>query len=94
VTLDSLGFCYHQAGRHGEAIMFYQLALGAYADIDDRYLRANTLVRLGETHQASGNPAAAHGHWQQAAEILDDLHHHDAKAVRARLQDATITNLA
>jgi DNA-binding SARP family transcriptional activator/tetratricopeptide (TPR) repeat protein len=94
VTLDSLGFCYHQVSRHGEAIMFYQLALGAYADIDDRYLRASTLVRLGETHQACGNPQAAHDNWQQAADILDDLHHHDAEAVRARLQDATITNLA
>lgn len=94
VTLDSLGFCYHQVGRHGEAIMFYRLALGAYADIDDRYQRANTLVRLGETHQASGNAAAAHGNWQQAADILDGLRHQDAVAVRARLQDATITNLA
>lgn len=90
MTLDSLGFCYHQAGRHGEAIMFYQQALGAYADIDDRYCRANTLIRLGETHQASGNLQAAHDNWQQAAKILDDLHHHDAEAVRARLQDAIV----
>ncbi len=86
ITLDSLGFCYHQAGRHGQAIMFYQQALGAYADIDDRYCRANTLIRLGETHQAIGNLQAAHEAWQQAAEILEDLHHPDAEAVRVRLR--------
>lgn len=89
-TLDSLGFCCHQAGRHGEAIMFYQQALGAYADVEERYYRAHTLIRLGETHQASRNLPAAHDNWQQAAQILDDLHHHDAEAVRARLQDATV----
>ena len=93
ITLDSLGFCYHQAGRHGQAIMFYQQALSAYTDVDDRYQRAHTLIRLGETHQASGNPQAAHDQWQQAAEILDDLHHHDAEAVQARLQDATVAPL-
>ena len=86
ITLDSIGFCYHQAGRHGQAIRFYGQALGAYADIDDRYCRANTLIRLGETHQASGNLQAARDNWQQAAEILEDLHHHDGEAVRVRLR--------
>lgn len=91
LTLESLGFFHHQAGRHGQAIKFYQQALRAYTDIDDRHCRANTLIRLGGTHQASGNLRAAHDNWQQAAKILDDLHHHDAEAVRARLQETTVT---
>jgi tetratricopeptide (TPR) repeat protein len=90
ITLDSLGYCYHRAGRLTRAVAFYQQALDAYADIDDRYYRAHTLIRLGETHEASGNPHAAHDNWQEAAQVLDDIHHPDAKAVRARLH-TTIT---
>jgi predicted TPR repeat methyltransferase len=44
------------------------------------------LIRLGEKHEASGNLQAAHDNWQQAAEILEDLHHYDAEAVRVRLR--------
>ncbi|HEY2549132.1 MAG TPA: BTAD domain-containing putative transcriptional regulator [Streptosporangiaceae bacterium] len=88
LTLDSIGLCYQRAGRHGKAIASYLQALCAYADADDRYYRAHTLIRLGETHQASGNPAAARASWQQAVLILDDLRHHDAEAVRARLEGA------
>jgi len=88
ITLDSLGYCQHRAGRHSRAVAFYEQALDAYADVDDRYYRAHTLIRLGETHQASGNPHAAHDNWQQAVQILDNLHHPDAKAVWARLHIA------
>jgi len=84
-TLDSLGYCHHQAGRHRQAVTFYEHALDTYADIGERYYRAHTLIRLGETRQASGNPRAARDHWQQAAQLLDDLHHPDAETVRARL---------
>jgi len=78
-TLDSLGYCHHQAGRHRQAVTFYEHALDTYADIGERYYRAHTLIRLGETRQASGNPRAARDHWQQAAQLLDDLHHPDAE---------------
>jgi DNA-binding SARP family transcriptional activator/tetratricopeptide (TPR) repeat protein len=87
VTLDSLGYCHHRDGRHSQAVTFYQHALDAYADIGERYYRAHTLIRLGETRQASGNPQAAQDNWEQAAQLLDDLRHPDAEAVRARLCD-------
>ena len=70
---------------------FRVAALGAYADVGDRYFRAHTLIHLGETYQASGDRPGAREAWRQALEILDDLHHHDAEAVRARLQDVTVT---
>jgi DNA-binding SARP family transcriptional activator/tetratricopeptide (TPR) repeat protein len=88
-TLDSLGYCHHQAGRHDQAVAFYQQALHAYTDVGDRYYFAHTLIRLGDTHTASGDQQAASQVWQQALEILDDLHHHDAEAVRAKLQGMT-----
>ena len=88
-TLDSLGYCHHQAGHHSQAITLYRQALGAYADVGDHYYAAQTLIRLGDTHTASGDQQAACQAWQQALDILDDLHHHDAEAVRAKLQELT-----
>ena len=86
-TLDSLGYCYHQTGRYSQAIAYYQQALPAYADAHDRYLRAQTLIHLGETHHANGHHEATHDLWQQALAILDELHHPDAVAIRAKLHD-------
>jgi tetratricopeptide (TPR) repeat protein len=86
-TLDSLGYCHHQSGHHGQAEAFYQQALGAYADLGDRSCRAHTLIHLAETHQATGDQAAARSLWRQAIAILDELHHHDADAVRAKLRE-------
>lgn len=88
-TLDSLGYCHHRVGRHGKAVSLYQQALGAYADVGDHYYAAHTLIRLGDTHMASGDQRAACQAWQQALGILDDLHHHDAEAVRSKLQNMT-----
>lgn len=90
-TLESLGYCHHQAGRHSQAVTFYQQALSAYTDADDRYFRAHTLIRLGETYRASGNPQATRKAWQQALAIFDDLHHHDAGPIRAKLRDMTVS---
>jgi DNA-binding SARP family transcriptional activator len=84
-TLDSLGYCCHQTGQHARAAAYYQQALRAYADAGDYYYRAQTLIHLGETHHASGHQQAGRDAWQQALEILDDLHHPDARPVRARL---------
>jgi len=90
-TLESLGYCHHQAGRHSQAVTFYQQALSAYTDTDDLYFRAHTLVRLGETYRASGNPQATRKAWQQALAIFDDLHHHDAGPIRAKLQNMIVS---
>jgi tetratricopeptide (TPR) repeat protein len=87
--LDSLGYCCHQADRYNEAVAYYQQALRAYTDADDRYFRAITLIHLGETHQANGHHEATLDLWQQALKILDDLQHPDAAPIRAKLHDLT-----
>jgi DNA-binding SARP family transcriptional activator/tetratricopeptide (TPR) repeat protein len=87
-TLDSLGYCCHQAGHHAQAAAYYRQALRAYADAGDRYYRAQTLIHLGETQHASGHRRAGRDAWLQALAILDDLHHPDARPVRARLRAA------
>ena len=48
--------------------------------------QAKVLVNLGDVHQAASSAQAARETWQQALEILDDLHHQDADQVRARLR--------
>ncbi len=87
-TLDSLGYCCHQAGHHAQAAAYYRQALRAYADAGDHYYRAQTLIHLGETQHASGHQRAGRDAWQQALAILDDLHHPDARPIRARLRAA------
>jgi tetratricopeptide (TPR) repeat protein len=89
MTLDSLGYCCHQAGRHSQAVTYYQQALRAYTDAGERYFRAQTLIHLGETHQANRHHEATRDLWQQALAILDDLHHPDAAPIRAKLRDLT-----
>jgi DNA-binding SARP family transcriptional activator/tetratricopeptide (TPR) repeat protein len=93
-TLDSLGYCHQQSGQHGQAEAFYQQALGAYADLSDRSCRAHTLIHLAETHQATGDQATARSLWRQALAILDELHHDDADAVRAKLREADRRDLS
>ena len=48
---------------------------------------AGTLTHLCDTFLADGHPQAARNAWQQALAILDELHHQDGDAVRAKLRD-------
>ncbi len=86
-TLDSIGYAYHHLGRHAEAITHYQLALRLRRVAVYRYSEANTLTHLGDTQHAVGDQAAARDAWHHALDILDDLQHPDADAIRAKLQD-------
>jgi hypothetical protein len=49
------------------------------------YSKAVVLTDLGDARHAAGRPEQARQAGQQAAGILDDLHHPDAEQVRARL---------
>lgn len=51
------------------------------------YHEAVTLLRLGDSNYAAGNPDATRSAWQQALAILEELEHADADAVRQRLHD-------
>jgi tetratricopeptide (TPR) repeat protein len=82
---DSLGYAHHHLGDHPTAIACYNEALGLFRDLGDRYSEAQTLARLGDTHAAADNPDDARAAWLQAAMILDDIDHPDAKEVRAKL---------
>jgi DNA-binding SARP family transcriptional activator/predicted negative regulator of RcsB-dependent stress response len=84
-TWDSLGYIHHHRGEHRDAITCYQRSLDVFRSLGDRYWTADVLVHLGDSHLAAGAAAAARAAWREALEILEDLHHPDADAVRSRL---------
>ena len=92
-TLDSLGFALHQLGRHGEAAATYHRAIEAYRQAGDRFHEADTLVHLGDSHQAAGAIEHALTAWRLALGILDDLGHPAADQVRSRCQPASDARL-
>jgi DNA-binding SARP family transcriptional activator/DNA-binding XRE family transcriptional regulator len=60
-------------------------ALALFQRRGDLFEEASLLVHLGDNQHATGELAAARQTWAQALTILDDLHHPDAEAVRAKL---------
>jgi tetratricopeptide (TPR) repeat protein/transcriptional regulator with XRE-family HTH domain len=85
-TLDSLGYIHHQLGHYAEAIACYQRGLDC--DAGDRRVRAETLIHLGDSQQASGNQKAAREAWLEALAILEGLQQPDTDRVHARLSQA------
>jgi predicted negative regulator of RcsB-dependent stress response len=63
----------------------YQRALDLLEDVTDRSAQATVLAHLGDAYHATGDPAMARTAWQQALEILDELHDVGADEVRSRL---------
>jgi hypothetical protein len=53
--------------------------------VGDRWGEADTLVNLGDAHDATGASHAARAAWHRALTILDELDHPDANRVRAKL---------
>jgi DNA-binding SARP family transcriptional activator/tetratricopeptide (TPR) repeat protein len=88
---DSVGFAHHQLGEHAAAVACFQQALALFRLLEDRYLEADILVHLGQTQQAMGDGPAARTSWQAALDILTELDHPDADAVRARLAGPAVT---
>jgi tetratricopeptide (TPR) repeat protein/DNA-binding XRE family transcriptional regulator len=82
---DSVGYAHHHLGQYADAVDSYHRAMTLNRQLGDRNDEADTLTRLGDTHQAAGHPDAARAAWRQALDILTDLDHPGASAVRAKL---------
>jgi len=80
---DSIAYAHQRLGHYAQAIDCYQHAQRLHSG--NRYKQARTTVRLGDAYQETGNAATARHAWQQALNILDDLHHADAAQVREKL---------
>ncbi|MFL6143534.1 MAG: AfsR/SARP family transcriptional regulator [Labedaea sp.] len=84
-TWDSIGYAHHRLGQHDQASTAYLHAIRLFATLGDRYYQAAVLVRLGDTQNTTGNHPAAAACWQQALDILTELHHPDAVTVHTKL---------
>ncbi|GAA2571404.1 hypothetical protein GCM10010435_52120 [Winogradskya consettensis] len=84
-TWENLGYAHHLLGRHAEAIACYRRAHTLYREVGDRYYEPDPLIKLGETHRATGDLDAARDAWEDALAILDDIGRPEADAVRAGL---------
>jgi tetratricopeptide (TPR) repeat protein len=85
-TWDSLGYVHHHLGHHIDAVDCYRNALRMFESCGDRYGTAAALIHLGDTHQDAGNRQDAHDAWLDALTILEELDHHDADQIRAKIQ--------
>jgi DNA-binding SARP family transcriptional activator/tetratricopeptide (TPR) repeat protein len=82
---DTLGYAEHHLGNFARAAACYERALRLQREVGDRRYEAEVLTHLGDTRHSADELAQARDAWEQALAILDDLHHADADAVRARL---------
>ena len=82
---DSLGYIEHKLSNLAQAADCHRRALQLVRTLGDRYQEAEILTHLGDVHHTAGDASDARTAWQQAAGILDDLHHPDASQVRARI---------
>ncbi|MEO3802191.1 BTAD domain-containing putative transcriptional regulator [Nonomuraea sp. B1E8] len=81
---DSIAYVLDAMGDHARAVAGYERAAELFQECDDLHPAAQTLVRLGETHMAAGDTAAALDAWKRAVECYDALGDAQAEAVRAR----------
>ena len=81
----SLGYAYQHLGRLSEAIDFYRAATLLCKELGEQFYLADTLTRLGDTHLADADEAAARAAWLAALDILLELDHPNATELRARL---------
>ncbi len=82
---DTLGYVELQLGDLAQACAHLEHALGLCRNYSDRYTEAEILTHLGDARHAAAELPQARQAWQQALTIYDDLQHHDAGKVRAKL---------
>ncbi|MGW5498738.1 hypothetical protein [Streptomyces olivaceoviridis] len=58
--------------------------------LHDRYLEADTLVHIGDTHRAARNGTQAELAWRTVLGLLEEIGHPDAVQVRHKLQDTVV----
>jgi tetratricopeptide (TPR) repeat protein/transcriptional regulator with XRE-family HTH domain len=87
---DSLGHAHHHLGHSCDAIACYRRALRLFQKLGDRHQQADTLARLGDTYRAARQPDHARDAWQQALDILTDLHHPSVGDIRTRLASLNV----
>lgn len=82
---ESMALAHLHLGRCWEAVTCFRRALGLCRGFGDRYLEADILDRLGDTHHAAHDADTAGDAWGHALTILTELGHPQADQVRVKL---------
>ncbi|WP_063774882.1 AfsR/SARP family transcriptional regulator [Kitasatospora azatica] len=86
VALNGLGDV-ERATDPAQALTRHQQAREICAAIGDRFSLAGCHLRIGDDHQAMGNPGLAQEHWEQSAALYTELNAtSQLETVRARLK--------
>ena len=72
-SLDSIGYAYHQLGRHREAVRYFEQAIAINRELGHLYSEALDYDHLGDALDAADDAALARDAWQRALEILGQL---------------------
>jgi len=92
MTYDSLGYIHRHLGHQQQATACYGEAIRLYGQLGDLYNEADSLASLGDSHLTFGDPESAGRAWQRSLAILEQLGHPDARRVRARIRENTISS--
>lgn len=84
-VLITIGDIERNLGRHAAAVNHYRRSLGIDRQLGDRYWEAIALEHIGDTYQESGDSEAAEQVLRQALTILLDIHHREARRIRAKV---------
>lgn len=84
-SLDIMGYIYRQRADFLQSQAYYQQAIAVFRDYGAPVDEARSVIGLGETLAAAGDPTAARTAWLDAGAILDRLSHPLADDVRAKL---------
>lgn len=85
---DTLGYIALHTGDFAQATAHFEVALGLCRQHGHRSNEADLLNHVGDARHAAGELQQARQAWQQALAIYDDIDHHDADKVRAKLRDS------
>jgi tetratricopeptide (TPR) repeat protein len=86
IALDTLGVAHAQLGDYPAAIACFLRACGIFQRLGGHSrAHAGTLLRLGDSHQALGDIAAARDAWRRGLDVLGELDHQPALEYRAKL---------
>jgi tetratricopeptide (TPR) repeat protein len=93
-TWDGLAYAEYRLGRLRDAATCYEHVISLFHHLGNRVSEAAALTHLGDIEHAAGDSDAASDAWQQALDILDDLHHPEARQVRAKLRHTPLPEMS